>query len=155
MHIVYNVNGSCAGTPAPTPTATATATERHGYGHSDRGDRHSNVEWDGDTDTNVRATDGRFRGHHDLGWSRLGSRPIIGAPLGSTNWFQGDISVFPALSEPDNSYIASDYNNTTGVGTISNWLLTPPLTLVNGAQMSFFTRKPSDVYLPGTPPRCG
>ena len=38
------------------------------------------------------------------------------------------------------SYIAANYNNTWYNGTISNWLLTPPLALRNGAQFSFWTR---------------
>ena len=41
---------------------------------------------------------------------------------------------------PPTSYIAADFNNTTGTNTISNWLLTPPLTLQNGATMTFYTR---------------
>ncbi len=59
------------------------------------------------------------------------------APVG-TGWFQGDR--FPANSGPPNSYIAANFENTAASGTISNWLLTPVVSLVNGAQFSFFTR---------------
>src|SRR4029079_15338751 len=32
------------------------------------------------------------------------------------------------------------FNNGTGVSTLSNWLLTPPLTLANGVVLTFYTR---------------
>jgi hypothetical protein len=48
--------------------------------------------------------------------------------------------VFPAQSGAPTSYIAADFNNTTGANIISNWLLTPPVTLEDGASMSFYTR---------------
>lgn len=61
-------------------------------------------------------------------------------PLGTTGWFQGDTSLFAAQSGSANSYIAADYRNGSGTAIISNWLLTPPLTLHNGDQLIFFTR---------------
>jgi len=39
-----------------------------------------------------------------------------------------------------NSYIGANFNNTTGTNTISNWLITPHVNLVNGAQFKFWTR---------------
>jgi Zn-dependent metalloprotease len=60
-------------------------------------------------------------------------------PLGTTNWFQGD-SAFPAQAGPATSYIGANYNNTGSVGTISNWLLTPEVTLANGMHLNFYTR---------------
>jgi hypothetical protein len=60
--------------------------------------------------------------------------------VGPNGWFQGNSPVFPAQSGAPNSYIAADFNNTTGANTISNWLLTPPLSLQNGAFMTFYTR---------------
>ncbi len=61
-------------------------------------------------------------------------------PLGATDWFQGNDGVFPAQSGASTSYAAADYNNTTGTGIISDWLLTPPVNLANGTTLSFYTR---------------
>ena len=63
------------------------------------------------------------------------------ATVGTTGWFQGNSVLFPANFGIVNSYIAANFNNTgTNISTINNWLLTPPLTLENGATMSFYTR---------------
>src|SRR5439155_16431448 len=70
------------------------------------------------------------------GWARINNS----APGGTTNWFQGDDTVFPAQSGGTTSYIAANFANTTGSNTISNWLLTPPLSLTNGDTMTFYTR---------------
>ncbi len=72
------------------------------------------------------------------GWARINNSQ----PLGTTNWFQGIPAVFPSQSGAPNSYIAANFQNTGTTGTISNWLLTPSLTLQNGDQLSFFTRQP-------------
>ncbi|HEX8250818.1 MAG TPA: choice-of-anchor J domain-containing protein [Pyrinomonadaceae bacterium] len=61
-------------------------------------------------------------------------------PVGSTGWFQGNPNVFPAPSGAANSYIAANFNNTTGTNTISNWLVAPNLTLRNGDSITFWTR---------------
>jgi hypothetical protein len=70
------------------------------------------------------------------------------APLGTTGWFQGNTSLFSAQSGAANSYIAANYNNTTGTNTISNWLLTPTLTLRNGDAFRFWTRSPATSQFP-------
>ena len=62
------------------------------------------------------------------------------AAVGTTSWFQGNSTVFPAQSGAATSYIGANFNNTTGTNTISNWLLTPPVALQNGATMTFYTR---------------
>ena len=62
------------------------------------------------------------------------------APLGIIDWFQGNSGVFSAHAGATNAYIAANYNNTAGVGTISNWLLTPELELADGETFSFWTR---------------
>lgn len=67
-------------------------------------------------------------------------------PLGTTNWFQGNPMVFPAHTGADNAYIAANFNNTGSVGTISNWLLTPELSLLNGNVFSFFTSSASNEF---------
>jgi hypothetical protein len=74
------------------------------------------------------------------GWVQINHSTSLGS-----GWFQGNASVFPAQSGATNSYIGANYNSTTGVGTINNWLVTPPLTLRNGATMTFFTRTPVTV----------
>jgi hypothetical protein len=55
-------------------------------------------------------------------------------------WFQGNATVFNAEQGGPSAYIAANYNNTTGTNTISNWLLTPAVTLHNGDTLSFWTR---------------
>lgn len=62
------------------------------------------------------------------------------SPLGTTNWFQGNDTVFPAHAGAPTAYIGANFNNTAGVGTISNWLLTSELTLYDGDTFSFWTR---------------
>ncbi|MEP0774761.1 MAG: immune inhibitor A, partial [Acidobacteriota bacterium] len=62
------------------------------------------------------------------------------SPLGLTDWFQGNDSVFPAHAGAPTAYIGANFNNTSGAGTISNWMLTPQLTLANGDTFSFWTR---------------
>ncbi len=54
------------------------------------------------------------------------------SPLGLTDWFQGNDTVFPAHAGAPTAYIGANFNNTSGVGTISNWMLTPEIALANG-----------------------
>lgn len=91
-------------------------------------------------------------------------------PLGTTGWFQGNGAVFPAQSGDQTSYIAANYSNGENPGApgrqslasrprlqpdtpplssptpsppsdaISNWLLSPTMTLQNGATLTFQTR---------------
>lgn len=61
-------------------------------------------------------------------------------PVGTIGWFQGNPDVFGALEGAPNSYIAANFNNTAGAGTIANWLMTPELSFGPGADLSFFTR---------------
>jgi len=69
-------------------------------------------------------------------------------PVGSTNWFQGNTTVFSAQNGSATSYIGANFNNTTGANTISNWLLTPTRTLKNGDVFSFYTRTTVDNLYP-------
>lgn len=62
------------------------------------------------------------------------------SPLGLTNWFQGNDAVFPAQAGASTSYIGANFNNTSGAGTISNWLMTPAVTLEAGDTIKFWTR---------------
>lgn len=53
--------------------------------------------------------------------------------------FQGNDTVFSAYSGAATAYIADNFNATTG-GTISDWLMTPEVTIQNGDTISFWTR---------------
>lgn len=60
-------------------------------------------------------------------------------PVGSIGWFQGNDAVFTSQAGADNSYIGANYNNVTGSGTISNYLITPVLN-TSASELSFYTR---------------
>jgi len=62
-------------------------------------------------------------------------------PAGVTDWFQGDTSYFTATAGPLNSYAAANIDNTSGEGTISDWLISQPMSLTNGDLLAFWTRK--------------
>ncbi|MHB8790106.1 MAG: choice-of-anchor J domain-containing protein [Desulfobulbaceae bacterium] len=62
------------------------------------------------------------------------------SPIGVISWFQGNSSVFPAQAGNPTAYIAANFNNTNGTGTISNWLITPPLNLGHIGKITFWTR---------------
>ena len=71
------------------------------------------------------------------------------SPIGTISWFQGNPTVFIAHSGVlTNSYAGVNFNSGSGTSTLSNWLLTPPLYLVNGAQVVFWTRTTSSVTYP-------
>jgi hypothetical protein len=59
-------------------------------------------------------------------------------PVGTTSWQQGEVTIFPAQSSA--GYTFANYSNTADLGTISSWLLTPELNLVNGSTFRFWTR---------------
>ena len=63
--------------------------------------------------------------------------------IGSTSWFQGNNTVFPAHTGPSTSYAGANFNNTTGVGDISDWYITPEVNVQNGSTVSFWTRIPT------------
>jgi hypothetical protein len=69
-------------------------------------------------------------------------------PIGLTEWFQGNNIVFPAQAGDPTSYIAANQNNTTGAGTISNWLITPPLVMAGNSMLVFWTRVPDGSIFP-------
>ena len=60
-------------------------------------------------------------------------------PLGASDWFQGNDLVFPAFDGLPNAYIAANFNNGGDLATISNWLLTPEVSLGEGT-LTFYTR---------------
>jgi hypothetical protein len=66
------------------------------------------------------------------------------SPLGASTWAQGGGTAFSGGGQAGGttSFALCNYNSTTGgTGTISNWLITPVLTLQNGDVISFYTRK--------------
>lgn len=70
------------------------------------------------------------------------------SPVGTNSWFQGtdeeNYGPFNSYSGASDAYIAANFACTTGsTGTISNWLITPQLTIKNGTMLRFYTRKPT------------
>jgi hypothetical protein len=78
------------------------------------------------------------------GWVQLNHS----MPIGTTGWGQGNDAVFPSHAGAPNSYIFANFRNTTGTNTISNWLLTPAVTLQNGVTMTFWTRTTTESPFP-------
>jgi hypothetical protein len=68
------------------------------------------------------------------------------SPIGSTGWFQGNSAVFPAHAGAATAYIGANFNNASGAGTVSNWLLTPVLNLNDGDTISFWTRSINSTF---------
>lgn len=78
------------------------------------------------------------------GWAQKNNS----APIGTTNWFQGNATVFTSYSGAANSYIGANFNNTAGAGEISNWLITPTLSFNNGDTLTFWSRSVTDSLYP-------
>lgn len=70
------------------------------------------------------------------GWTSKNNSTTVG----TTSWFQGNDTVFPAHSGASNAYAGANFNSTTGAGTISTWLISPTLSFNNGDVVSFWTR---------------
>jgi hypothetical protein len=62
------------------------------------------------------------------------------SPAGSTGWFQGVPPIFTSQAGAPDSYIAANFNNAAFGGNISNWLISPVLSLQNNLQFVFYTR---------------
>lgn len=67
-------------------------------------------------------------------------------PIGSTNWFQGDSTIFVSQAGADSSYIAANYNNAAEGGTLNNLLLSPVFSTAQPGQVSFFAR--AEIFQP-------
>jgi hypothetical protein len=79
------------------------------------------------------------------GWAR----PNRSEPLGTVVWSQCSGTVIPpAHSGTANSCIFVDFDSTGNNGTISNWLLTPAVTLANNTTLRFFTRTATSSTFP-------
>jgi hypothetical protein len=62
------------------------------------------------------------------------------APLGSTSYFQGNPGIFPSHSGLPNSYVAANFLNAAAGGDISDWLISPPVFVFEGATIGFYSR---------------
>jgi hypothetical protein len=62
------------------------------------------------------------------------------SPIGTTGWFQGNSGVFGSQSGAASSYIAANFNNADFGGNVSNWLLTPVVSLASGNTLSFWVQ---------------
>ena len=61
-------------------------------------------------------------------------------PVGTTNWQQGTVSPFGGgFNGGATSYVRTNFNSVAAgmSGTISNWLISPVITLENGNVISF------------------
>ena len=64
------------------------------------------------------------------------------APVGASTWAQGGGTAFAtAYNGAATSFTLCNYNSTTGNGTISNWLITPVITVQNGDIITFWSRQ--------------
>ena len=76
-----------------------------------------------------------------LGWASINTS----APVGTTNWFQGNSDVFTAQAGTKPSYIAANFLNTSAAGgNIINTLYTPTVYVDNGQTISFWTKTDDD-----------
>lgn len=73
------------------------------------------------------------------GWTMLN----LSDPLGTTSWFQGNPNSFAAYDGADSAYVGVNFNSVGALGTISNWLITPAVNVVDGDIVSFWTRTTS------------
>lgn len=63
-------------------------------------------------------------------------------PVGASTWAQGGGTAFAsAFNGAATSFTLCNFNSTTGNGTISNWLITPSMSLQNGDVITFYTRQ--------------
>lgn len=66
--------------------------------------------------------------------------PLTGAIFGS-----GNTTTIPVgQAGGNNSFCLVNFNSTTGAGIISNWLITPSITVQNGDVVTFYSRKGTD-----------
>jgi len=80
----------------------------------------------------------------DRGWNFRN----LSSPVGDLSWFQGDSVIFDAQAGPLDSYLAANLDSVDGLGTISNWAITPMLTYSNGDRFSFYTRTETNSVWP-------
>ncbi len=135
---VLTLQGSTCATPTPTATATATPTATATATATPTATATGTI-----TPTPTPACPPSVT----QGFDNITTLPGAGwiqtnrsAAVGTSGWFQGNDTIFPAASGATTSYVGANFNNTTAVNTISNWLISPTLTLQNGASVTFYTR---------------
>lgn len=70
-------------------------------------------------------------------------------PLGPTSWFQGNSGIFSSHSGAADSYIAANFLNADPAGgSISDYLITPVISLADFATLSFWTRTEAGLEFP-------
>ncbi len=74
------------------------------------------------------------------GWVQISNGTAPG-----DGWFQGNTGIFGAASGPADSYAAANWVSTSG--SVSDWLLTPVLSLPGGGAMDFALRLLGDGFL--------
>ena len=78
------------------------------------------------------------------GWTLINAS----ATTGTTGWFQGKPSAFHAYSGTPKQYILAEFNNPSNTDVISDWLITPVLSVDNGYSITFYTRNRSSNPFP-------
>jgi hypothetical protein len=79
------------------------------------------------------------------GWTSVNNS--VGGPGTNPNWqVRNDGQVFPANT--GSTYAFANYNAATGANNISLYLISPQVTIANGATISFWTRTLSTVNFP-------
>jgi hypothetical protein len=68
------------------------------------------------------------------------------SPVGLMGYFQGNPTVFSSFQGAPNAYLGVNYNSVSGINTISNWMMTPQVTLENGDSVKFWTRSIGSAY---------
>jgi len=146
-------SGSCTVTFTVTTATAATYTNTIGVGavQTNHGNNTSAASADLTVSTVVNEGFDDITTLAGKGWI-LANHSV---PLGSTNWFQGSptTNVPPGPFDAQagaapNSYIGANYNNTGSIGTISNWMLSPPLGFNANSSFSFWTRTTSSASFP-------
>lgn len=64
----------------------------------------------------------------------------VSTTVGVTDWFQGNNAVFKSQTGTPKAYIGTNFNNTIGTNTISNWMILPVLSVSNEDEIKFYTR---------------
>lgn len=88
--------------------------------------------------------DGTTDGMLTAGWQKIN----MSNPEGAGNWLipTAASTVFTTGGNTGGatSFVLVNYTSTTGAGEISNWLISPTITVQNGDVVSFYTRKGGD-----------
>ncbi len=68
--------------------------------------------------------------------------PVQGNPFNDREYATGEVSPVPnGQAGGGNSFALVNFTSTTGAGNISNWLISPVVTVENGDVVSFWSRK--------------